>query len=329
MKGFLFFLPIFFLFLLNYSLTLTLPTPSHPVCFYSNQNRQDLKYLVCKLLKEAKRSIDIASYHLTDSHIIAHLNAQAERGLSIRLFLDHSNKSLAKKIAPSIELHLIKGKGLMHEKLLILDGQLSLLGSANLTLDSLSHHENILMAIFHSPLAEKLSHHLDDLERGIASDTIEVAVDNRPLALYFCPGKGLEALTRLENSLTSSEKSLFLSMFTFTHPRIVESLLEAQKKHRQCEIVLDRYTAQGSSKTIMHRLKSEMKPRTSRSLALFHHKWALIDDETLILGSANWTKGAFEKNADYLLFYSPLSPSDKRYFKRLCHRILDQSQKEG
>jgi phosphatidylserine/phosphatidylglycerophosphate/cardiolipin synthase-like enzyme len=73
---------------------------------------------------------------------------------------------------------------------------------------------------------------------------------------------------------------------------------------------MDRGMSKGSSEKVTTALKSHnVFVRTHLGGGLLHHKCALIDN-TFVFGSANWTKAAFSKNEEYLLFLESLSKKD-------------------
>jgi phosphatidylserine/phosphatidylglycerophosphate/cardiolipin synthase-like enzyme len=55
----------------------------------------------------------------------------------------------------------------------------------------------------------------------------------------------------------------------------------------------------------------------SQGQQLLHHKWAIVDEEQWIMGSANWTKAAFAKNEDFLLILSTLTKEQIQFLNRL------------
>ena len=63
----------------------------------------------------------------------------------------------------------------------------------------------------------------------------------------------------------------------------------------------------------------------SQGRELLHHKWAIFDDELLVIGSANWTKAAFSKNHDFLLFLSSLGEKQINYLTELWEVIKAES----
>ncbi len=204
----------------------------------------------------------------------------------------------------------------MHEKIWIIDESQIFLGSANLTYSSLKMHDNYLLG-FYSPEFSKAL-----IDSRVSDRSFQVA--GQTIRYFSLPNKG--ALDALIGVLEQAQERIVLALFTFTHPRIVEKLIELHERGVQVELTLDSYTARGSSKKAAEALsQAGLHVRLSRGPQLFHHKWALIDDETLILGSANWTRAAFTKNREFLLFLSPLSRDQRKYLNQTIKKIRRRS----
>ena len=71
--------------------------------------------------------------------------------------------------------------------------------------------------------------------------------------------------------------------------------------------------------------KNGISPLKSEGGKLLHHKWALIDQKTLFLGSANWTRLAFQKNEDCLFILHNLTEKQTNYFLKLWAEIKRNS----
>lgn len=282
-----------FIFFLTFSLYVPLPTPKNPIRFYNSEKRADLSRTLCVAIKKAQKSITLHTYSLTDTSLLTLLKKRGKEGITINLYYD-------KKASPSLKIleeenfhfHPTTGKGLFHEKIWIIDEKLLFLGSTNLTPSSLKMHDNLMVGLYAPPLAEKLSQK--------RPDELELLVGNHSVHYFSLPSSNaLEALLR---ALNKAEREVFLYLFTFTHPLLAEKLIELHKKGVKITLNLDGTTARGASKNVKKLLENEgISVQTSQGLQLLHHKWAVIDQKTHILGSANWTKAAFNKNKDFIL----------------------------
>lgn len=296
-----------------------LPNKDRPIKFYSNQTRQDIKLTFLHALKKAKHSIFLSVYGITDPQILNLINKKSFENLDIHLEYDPSASLPLKKILPdSINIIPVKSKGLMHRKIILIDHSQVFLGSANLTTSSLHHHANLVIGIHHPQLAQFLGRPTS------TSYLFEVQGQKGEIFLFPDPLKA--GLSHLVESINGAKKEIKIAMFTLTHPEITKALLRAKKRNVDIMIAIDSYTARGASKKSVKTLEEEgVTFFLSQGNELLHHKWAIIDNQILILGSANWTKAAFDKNHDFLLFLHPLEKQQELFLTRLWNIIKDEA----
>ena len=292
-----------------------LPDQRNSLKFYSNQTRHDIKLVYHRALKKAQHSIFLSVYGITDPDILSILRQKAEINIPISIEYDPSASSNLKKILPpSVNVHPVKSKGLMHRKIVSIDHAQVFLGSANLTTSSLRHHDNLVLGLYNPSLAAFLEH---PYAASFSFDLI-----NQQGAVYLLPDPEQAGLKRLLKCLNDAKVNISIAMFTLTHPAIAESLIQAQKRGIAVTIAVDYYTAKGASKKTLRVLEKEgIRILNSQGRQLLHHKWALIDGQILIMGSANWTKAAFSKNHDFLFFLSPLNQNQIKFFKKIWETI--------
>jgi phosphatidylserine/phosphatidylglycerophosphate/cardiolipin synthase-like enzyme len=294
-----------------------LPDAQEPLIFYSNQTRQDIKLIFCKALSRARRSIYLMMYGITDPDILSILKKKITDGVESKIHYDKSaSVNLRKKLPASANAVPFPSKGLMHRKILVVDDSSVFLGSANFTTASLKHHDNLVIGIFCPPLAACLT--------GEAEAMFPFEVAGQQVELWLLPdrGKTKPALHKLIAEIAHAQHSIELAIFTLTHPALTEALIDAHHRGVRVKVALDLYTARGASRHMVKRLESAQIPLFySRGQELLHHKWALIDQKTLVVGSANWTQAAFAKNEDFLLYLYNLDQNQKKFISKLWRTI--------
>jgi phosphatidylserine/phosphatidylglycerophosphate/cardiolipin synthase-like enzyme len=119
------------------------------------------------------------------------------------------------------------------------------------------------------------------------------------IQVYFSPrGGAADAVVR---ELNRARRTVRVQAYSFTSQPIARALLEAKKRGVDVEIVVDksqrgtRYTA--ADFTANQGIPTYIDDRH----AIAHNKIMLIDGETILTGSFNFTKAAEEKNAENLL----------------------------
>jgi phosphatidylserine/phosphatidylglycerophosphate/cardiolipin synthase-like enzyme len=117
--------------------------------------------------------------------------------------------------------------------------------------------------------------------------------------VYFSPSGGCtEAIV---NEINSAKSEIYVEAYSFTSAPIAKALVNAHKKGVQVEVILDR-SQKGKRYTTATFLANAGIPTYIDPVhAIAHNKVMVIDKETVITGSFNFTKAAEEKNAENLL----------------------------
>jgi phosphatidylserine/phosphatidylglycerophosphate/cardiolipin synthase-like enzyme len=219
----------------------------------------------------------------------------------------------------------IKSSGLMHEKILILDDTTTFLGTANMTYESLSMHDNLMIGFYHPPLADYLTRYTQEIElkkkhKNLSSQTF--VIDDQTVDLWLLPYKGTAPLERLKQLIYQAKHSLQIAMFTLTHNELIDAIIEAHHRGVKVQVFLDSTSAKGASANSVSRfLEAHIPLYLSEGLQLLHYKMMVVDDTYFVLGSANWTKSAFKKNHDFYLVLSPLHRDQIHILHKIFHKI--------
>ncbi len=297
------------------SISPNLPAAGSKATLYSNQCRQDLKMTIFRALKNAQKSIHLVMYGLTDPVMIDIINKKSEI-LDLNVYFD-KRASASLNIKHS-QAHPVYGKGLMHQKIIVIDDELVFIGSANLTTSSLLMHDNLIVGLYSPQMAKFLKE-----KSPFSTGFLSTMVGSQQVDLYLLPDLQQTALKKVQSLINSAASSIDLAMFTLTHPTLIEALINAKKKDINVTVYIDYTSSKGSSSKALALLKKEkIKILYVRGPQLCHHKFMLIDKRHLISGSANWTMSAFNKNYDSLLILYNLSIEQKKFMKKLL-KVID------
>jgi phosphatidylserine/phosphatidylglycerophosphate/cardiolipin synthase-like enzyme len=101
--------------------------------------------------------------------------------------------------------------------------------------------------------------------------------------------------------IETARHSIFLQVYSFTSTQIANALMRAAKRGVHVEIILDKSTrsAKYSSGDILANKGIPVYIDSAHSMA--DDKVILIDEETVMTGSINFSKGALESNGGNLL----------------------------
>jgi phosphatidylserine/phosphatidylglycerophosphate/cardiolipin synthase-like enzyme len=120
-----------------------------------------------------------------------------------------------------------------------------------------------------------------------------------PIEVYFSPKGGCtEAVVK---EIDAAKKTLLVQAYSFTSTPIAKALVDAHKRGVDIKVILDksqRTEKYGSADFVQH---AGVPIWIDAKHAIAHNKIMILDGETVITGSFNFTTAAEEHNAENLL----------------------------
>ncbi len=240
-----------------------------------------------------------------------------------------------------------KGSGLMHHKFMVVDGQQTIVTSANWTMSDIygdfSHPEsegnqNNLVQIQSAELAQAFTNEFNLMwgdgtanspnsqfkARKPARPPVEVFVGKTRVSVQFSPTSKQLAWADSSNgsigkTLSTSRQQVNLALFVFSEPALSTILQTQNQQGVKIRGVIDRqfaYRSYSSVLTLMGVNSSTNVCPVAQTATqaldtigvptlptgdLLHHKFAVIDGQTVITGSHNWSNAANYHNDETLL----------------------------
>lgn len=289
--------------------------PGELPSFHSAQAGDKLQDTFISAIQSGKKSVDLMIYSLKDAKIIQALN-DASKKVKVKVVYDaKASEGVEKLLAKKVVKVPRNSTGLMHLKILIVDGHDVWLGSANMTRESLKSHANLVAHIDHPSFSSAVKEKCKQLcqgayEQPLSPETFKI--NKQQIELRFLPDDQT-AVDKLKTMIGSAKKTVQVAMYTFTRKDLAECLVKARDRGVTVDVVIDKGTAQNASKKIVAFLKRKKIPVVLCDKGgMMHHKFVLIDDKILAHGSANWTLGAFKQNDDYIMIITNLSSAQKK-----------------
>lgn len=311
------------------NIPITLPDNGQPASMYANQIQDDLSQVVLSGIGNAKKTILLIIYALTDDKIAEELKRKSNEGIDVRVICDaKASPYITQKLGPKVQVLRRFSPGLMHQKILVVDGVQTLIGSANMTGESLRFHGNLIMAI-HSPqlaqIIEEKASGMTEYEPTPYFAPQTLAIGGQRAEMWFLPNER-EAVKCLSNLIETAQKTIRVAMFTWTRNDLAKNIIDAKKRGVDVKVVIDHHSGLGSSSKIVQMLRKGGVPvKLSSGSALLHHKFLYVDGKILVNGSANWTKAAFTKNDDCFLILHDLIEPQRQQMDRLWDVIMAES----
>jgi phosphatidylserine/phosphatidylglycerophosphate/cardiolipin synthase-like enzyme len=276
---------------------------------------------VAQYISQAKSSLDIAAYELNNQTIAEAISQAKYRGVQIRIVTEHSNRQ--KALLQSLEQQGIpveddgeENRGLMHDKFLIIDGEVLGMGSMNLTHNCTQRNNNnfIFWDSQKDPaIAQLIDNYQIEFEQLWSGKFGPMKVPQTPypkiqlkdgtvIETYFSPED--QPLTALGNTLAEAKYSVDILAFSFTAKALEKILQQDMAQGVAVRGIFEKkQNSTYSSFLRLSALGGDM--REDSNFYLMHHKVMLIDRDsdtpTVAFGSFNFSNGANTRNDENLL----------------------------
>lgn len=279
----------------------------------------------CKVLlneiNSAKDEILFAVYglHNQDSIFNALINAQ-KRGIKIKWVSDYSTspedyypdtKRLA-EFLPDVNYDYNENKSqankLMHNKFFIFDSQKVFTGSSNITQTDLTgFNANYSVLIDSKDIAKYYSDEFYQMYKGkfhnqkdIITKSPVILNDNTEISVYFSP-KDKIITNKLIPLINNAKSTIDISIFYLTHKVLKDTLINANNRGVNIRIINDATNASNQFSVHKELRSNGIRVKTENFAGKNHSKIVIIDNETTVLGSMNFTSGGEKANDENVL----------------------------
>ena len=281
---------------------------------------REVQVLVEKMIKNARKTIDAATYTYSRNEITELLEKRAHEGVKVRLAAG-KNKD---KTLPAFDFSLAKtDKGIYHPKFFVFDDKDVLILSANIS-SSADASNNAVLFRNAPDAAAILKEEIDDVFAGIIGKRCAEGCETEIGTIIFNPGKGC---VKVRDEFLAAKKSVKGAVYTVTQKNpIITGLKKAVKRGIDVQLIIDNW--RGDDGKIVNKkasrylesigVKLKYDEPESTDAHLFHHKFAETDGSTAVFGSMNWTASACYRNREIVVISkdAAVAESFEKYFER-------------
>jgi phosphatidylserine/phosphatidylglycerophosphate/cardiolipin synthase-like enzyme len=282
-----------------------------------------LDEVLAAVIGQAESSVDVAAYDFDLKRVADALIAAHGRGVKVRFVTDSDNadedavQDLRQAGIPVVEDK--RDSGLMHDKFIVIDQVWIWTGSWNLTSNGTYRNNNNAVMIASPALAENYTAEFEEMftakfgptspantpnPRVIITAEVEDAngqMQTKQIEVenYFAPED--EVAAQIIAEIKSAKSRIRFLAFTFTSDEIAEAMLERAQAGVVVQGVIEDRNAEGDYSQYDRLLQDIPDILPDGNPYIMHHKVIIIDDETVILGSYNFTASAEERNDENVL----------------------------
>ena len=283
-------------------------------------NQANGQFIIDKLIgyiDAAQTSIDVAAFETNLTPVAEALIRAHERGVVVRWITDDENGRDADGEEGRGQFALLEAAGIevrddlrsafMHNKFILIDGQLLWTGSMNLTTNDVFRNNNNVVVLLSPAAVAVYAREFEEMWNGqfgprspsnVNGQTVMTAA-GLPITIRFAPED--EPFDSLIQLVSLANESIRFMAFSFT-----EDELGAMMRRRAAEgvVVQGIFEVRGSETQYseMPAMFCEgLEVRQDGNPGTFHHKVVIIDDFVVITGSMNFSDNAANSNDENVI----------------------------
>ncbi len=283
----------------------------------------------------ARASVDVAVYELDLATIGEALIRAHQRGVKVRLATESDNmdeEAVQALKDAGIPVLGDRREGYMHNKFTVIDRYEVWTGSMNYTANDVYRNNNNLMRIRSVELAQDYTTEFEEMfvedlfgaRDHAANPYPSLTIHGTPVEVYFSPDDGVAA--HILEQIGQAQESVCFLAYSYTSDAIGDAMLERAKAGVSVAGVFEKLQVKANTGDEYDRLRMAgldvWLDATPRNM---HDKVIVIDRETVITGSYNFTQRAETLNDENALIIH--NAAIAALYQAECEKLLAQAKK--
>jgi phosphatidylserine/phosphatidylglycerophosphate/cardiolipin synthase-like enzyme len=266
---------------------------------------------LAEAIDAARLTVDVAIYSLSLNSIRDALLHAHDRGVRVRVVMESDNRDRSDpQILEEAGIPVLgdRREGLMHNKFVVIDNSEVWMGSMNFTDSGTYEDNNNLMRIRSVKVAEDYAKEFEEMftDDKFGPDVVpetpnpRVTIDGTPLDIYFSPDDGVA--DSFVDLISNAQESIYFMAYSFTSDPLGEAVRERAQEGVTVKGVMDAEQVASNIGTEYDAFnQAGLEVYQDGILGLLHHKVMIIDGESVVLGSYNFTNSAETRNDENLI----------------------------
>ncbi len=261
----------------------------------------------------AEQTVDAAVYQLNLWSIRDALIRAHQRGVTVQIVTEADNRNGREMLELEQAGIAIRGDregSLMHDKFVVVDGREVWTGSMNLTVNGAYRNNNNLIRIQSERLAIEYRNEFDEmflLDRfgplsAARLQPTDVRIGASEIEVLFSPNG--EVASRIVQQISAAQRSIHIMAYTLTLDAISEAVIERAAAGLQVRVVVDAGQAESQGSDVERLQQSGVEVILDGNPRKMHHKVIVVDEQTVITGSYNFSQSAEQFNDENVLIIS-------------------------
>lgn len=274
---------------------------------------------LARVIRSAQTSVDLATYQFDLSNVLHAILDANRRGVKVRVVtdIDVLNNPKENQLFQELKnsgIPIVGGnaKAIMHNKFVVVDKRTVWMGSWNFTLYDTYRYDNNGIVIQSAELARNYTVTFDKMfndkqfgpARKAGGTMPRLMIGSSAVENYFAPED--RVAEKIIARLKQAARTIDFMAFAFTDASIGATVLERAHGGVVVRGVFETTHADSSTSQYGKLKRAGLDVRVDGNPFLMHHKVFIVDDQTVIFGSFNFSRHAEEENDENLLIIDDL-----------------------
>ncbi len=267
-------------------------------------------------INNASRTLDIAAFEFNNAALTqAVLNAH-QRGVRVRMVADNEHtveeddSTISQLERAGIPVVYDERSALMHNKIMIIDSSTVWMGSTNWTMNGVYRNNNNLLGMRSQRAVETYQAEFDEMfggtfgGRGSQPNNAAFVQDGIPMRVLMSPED--EVVDAITSEIVGADETVQFMAFSFTLDEIGDAMLFAASEGVTVQGVFEVRGSETEFSEMPRLLCAGLDMRQDGNPRTMHHKVIVIDGDTVITGSFNFSANATDSNDENMvIIYDP------------------------
>ena len=280
----------------------------------SNTSKAEVCRLLINKINNAQSSIEFAIYGIEGQNEIKNaLSGAKERGVLIKGVSDSDENNVPKYRETEVlrnygNITYDFSKNLMHDKFFIIDNNFLMTGSMNFSNTGCGgYNSNSVIVIENNEIIQAFKNEFNQMFEGkFKKQKVDYTTPLIKINDKTYIQAGFSPVGNLYNKIISKEiknakKKIRVSAFNLRYNKMIEDLISAKQRGIEVNVILDAVSAKKNKKQTEPLKEAGIKVKVENWGGKNHEKTISIDDNVLILGSANFTYSGFYLNDENIV----------------------------
>jgi len=291
--------------------------------------KDDCSSIIKNNIDNAKKLVHCAFFDLDLKDLINSIGKKSYNA-DVKVVIDDNNYDNQIK---GQGIKVAKSKQYMHNKFCVIDNNKVITGSMNPTDRGSNFNNNNLIIINSVHIADNYEDEFQELWNGVYASGKNVKYNKIDTNIgiienYFCPEDctfdNQGGIYKILELIRNSENSVKIASFSFTHEALADELLKADIRGLDVSVLIERKQRNGQGSQYTRLKDFGLNIKVDGNKYNMHHKFIIIDDKIVVVGSPNYSFSGFNRNDENILII--YNRSLALMFKNEFTRLFEQGE---